>query len=185
MPRFWANVIGNQLVWLCAVIGAGHGLRWPALVAAAVYVGSQLVWSAQPSVEVRLMLVALGCGLLVDGLAGASGWVLYAAGNDPTWIAPAWILALWAAFAMTLTVSFAVLQRHLVAAALVGLLLAPLAYLSAARGWSSVVFAAPQWHGVLLLGLGWAIALPVLAACARHWQTRAVPLATLAPGDTR
>jgi len=183
--RFWANVIGNQLVWLCAVIGAGHGLRWPALVAAAVYVGSQLAQSAQPSVELKLMLVAIGCGLVVDGLAGASGWVLYAAGNDSAWIAPVWILALWAAFAMTLTVSFAVLQRHLVAAALVGLLLAPLAYLSAARGWSSVVFAAPQWQGVLLLGLGWAIALPVLAACARHWQTRAVTLATLAPGDTR
>jgi len=185
MKRTWANLLGNQLVWLCAVIGAGHGLRWPALVAAAVYVGSQLAWSAQPSVEVRLLLVAVGCGLVVDGLAGASGWVTYAAGNDPAWIAPVWILALWAAFAMTLTVSFAVLQRHLIAAALVGLLSAPLAYLSAARGWSSVVFTAPPWHGVLLLGLGWAVALPLLAACARHWQSRTAALTTLAPGETR
>jgi hypothetical protein len=183
--RFWANVIGNQLVWLCAVIGAGYGLRWPALVAAAVYVGTQLALSAQPSVDLRLMLVAIACGLVVDGFAGASGWVIYAAGNDPTWVAPVWILALWAAFAMTLTVSFAVLQRHLVAAALVGLLLAPLAYLSAARGWSSVVFAPPQWHGVLLLGVGWAIALPVLAACARHWQRHAAPFSPLVPGETR
>ncbi len=185
MTRFWANVIGNQLVWLCAVIGAGHGLRWPALVAAAAYVGSQLALTAQPSVELRLMLVAIGCGLLVDGLAGASGWVTYAAANERAWIAPVWILALWAAFAMTLTVSFAVLQQHLIAAALVGLLLAPLAYLSAARGWSSVVFATPQWHGVLLLGLGWAVALPLLAACARHWQGRTAPLSTLTPGETR
>ena len=33
MRHFWANVIGNQLVWLCAVVGAGQGLRWPALLA--------------------------------------------------------------------------------------------------------------------------------------------------------
>lgn len=168
--RFWANVIGNQLVWLCAVIGAGHGLRWPALLAAAVYVGSQLALSPRPTVELRLLGVALLCGVLVDGTAAASGWVDYAAANDPAWLAPLWILALWAAFAMTLTVSFAVLQRHLRIAALVGLLLAPLAYLSAARGWSAVVFTAPRWHGVLLLGIGWSIALPLLAACARSWQ---------------
>lgn len=168
--RFWANVIGNQLVWLCAVIGAGHGLRWPALLAAGVYVASQLMLSPRPGVELRLLGVALLCGLLVDGTAAASGWVRYAAGNDPVWLAPVWILALWAAFAMTLTVSFAVLQRHLRIAALVGLLLAPLAYLSAARGWSAVVFTPPRWHGVLLLGIGWSIALPLLAACARAWQ---------------
>ena len=51
MPRFLANVIGNQLVWLCAVVGAGHGLRWPALLAAAVYVTSQLALSRHPRVE--------------------------------------------------------------------------------------------------------------------------------------
>lgn len=170
MLRFWANVIGNQLVWLCAVIGAGHGLRWPALLAAAVYVGSQLAMSPQPGVELRLLGVALLCGLLVDGVAAGSGWVQYAAGNDPAWLAPVWILALWAAFAMTLTVSFAALQRHLRIAALVGLLLAPLAYLSAARGWASVSFSEPRWHGIVLLGVGWSMALPLLAACARHWQ---------------
>ncbi|MEG0186899.1 MAG: DUF2878 domain-containing protein, partial [Stenotrophomonas sp.] len=121
-------------------------------------------------VELRLLGVAVSCGLLVDGVAAASGAVHYAAGNTPGWLAPVWILALWAAFAMTLTVSMAVLQRHLRVAALVGLLLAPLAYLSAARGWSAVTFAEPRWQGVLLLGVGWAMALPLLAACARHWQ---------------
>lgn len=183
MLRFWANVVGNQLVWLCAVIGAGHGLRWPALLAAGLYVASQLAWSSQPGVELKLLGVALLCGLLVDGAAGASGWVAYAASDAP-WLAPVWILALWAAFSMTLTVSFAALQRHLGLAMLVGLL-APLAYLSAARGWSSVVFTAPAWQGVALLGAGWALALPLLAACARHWQRTSLPGAPAHTGDAR
>ncbi len=185
MVRLWANVIGNQLVWLCAVIGAGHGLRWPALLAAAVYVGSQLAVAPQPWVELKLLLLALGCGLLVDGLAGASGTVRYAAGSALPWLAPVWILALWAAFAMTLTVSFAVLQRRLWLAALVGLLLAPLAYLSAARGWSAVSFSVPHWHGLALLGAGWAIALPLLAGCARRWQGSTQRDHRVAPGAQR
>ncbi|WP_314105011.1 DUF2878 family protein [uncultured Stenotrophomonas sp.] len=169
MRHFWANVIGNQGVWLCAVIGAGHGLRWPAVLAATVYVLSQLAWAARPAVDLKLLGVALLCGVVVDGVAGGSGRVVYAAAGPSPWMAPVWILALWAAFAMTLTVSLKALQHRLWLAALVGLL-APLAYLSAARGWSSVAFAAPAWQGVAMLAAGWAVALPVLAACAQHWQ---------------
>ena len=177
MRHFWANVIGNQLVWLCAVVGAGQGLRWPALLAAAAYVASQLAMSAQPGVDVRLLGVAVLCGLVVDGLAGASGQVVYAAAWPNAWLAPVWILALWAAFAMTLTVSLKVLQRRLWLAGLLGLI-APLADLSAARGWAAVAFPSPSWQGVAVLALGWAIALPLLALCARHWQRGTAPVAS-------
>ena len=169
--HFWGNVIGNQLVWFCAVAAAGRGLYWPALVAAAAYVMSQLLLSRHPAVELKLIALAIGCGLLVDGIAGASGLVVYAAGNAERWLAPVWILALWASFAMTLTVSFAALQRRWLLAVLVGLLLAPLAYISAARGFSSVRFATPAWQGVAVLGIGWSLALPLLATCARRWQS--------------
>ncbi|WP_367344807.1 DUF2878 domain-containing protein [Stenotrophomonas bentonitica] len=175
MRHFWANLIGNQLVWLCAVIGAGHGLRWPALVAAGAYVASQLVMSARPGVDLKVLLVAVLCGLVVDGIAGGSGRVVYAAAWPTAAMAPVWILALWSAFAMTLTVSLQVLQRRVWLAAVLGLL-APLAYLSAARGWSSVTFPAPSWHGVALLAAGWAVALPLLAVCARHWQRNPSPV---------
>jgi hypothetical protein len=33
-----------------------------------------------------------------------------------------------------------------------------------------VSFTEPRWQGVALLGIGWSMALPLLAACARHWQ---------------
>jgi len=167
MARTWANVIGNQVVWLCAVAGAARGWQWPALLAAALYVASQLMLSPQPRVDLRLLVLALACAWLVDGLAAASGSVRYAAaplGAAP----PPWIMALWAAFAMTLTSSMRFLQRHLLLPVLFGLLLAPLAYLSAARGFDAVQFRAPAWHGVVLLGLGWSVALPLLCVVARR-----------------
>jgi len=127
MRRTWANLLGNQLVWLCAVAGAGRGWQWPALLAAALYVASQLLTSPVPRIDLRLLLLALACAWLVDGTAAASGTVRYAA-------APlGW---------------------------------APLAYLSAARGFQAVQFSAPLWQGVLLLGVGWSTALPLLCALA-------------------
>ncbi|KRG64234.1 hypothetical protein ABB26_08600 [Stenotrophomonas humi] len=169
MRRPLLNLLGNQLVWLCAVAGAGRGWQWPALLASALYVVSQFASASQPRVELRLLLLALVCAWLVDGVAAASGRVDYAAA-PLGWIPPPWIMALWAAFAMTLTSSMAFLRRNWLLPVTFGLLLAPLAYLSAARGFDAVRFAAPAWQGVLLLGVGWSVALTLLTLCARHWS---------------
>lgn len=93
MHRFWANLLGNQLVWLCAVAGAGRGWQWPALLAATIYIGSQLLTSLQPRLDLRLMLLALACAWLVDASAAASGTVRYAAA-PLGWAPPPWIMAL-------------------------------------------------------------------------------------------
>ncbi|WP_329891800.1 DUF2878 domain-containing protein [Stenotrophomonas sp. SMYL11] len=167
MRRFWANLLGNQLVWLCAVAGAGRGWQWPALLAATIYIGSQLLTSPQPRLDLRLLMLALVCAWLVDATAAASGTVRYAAA-PLGWAPPPWIMALWAAFAMTLTASMRFLQRHPALPALFGLLLAPLAYLSAARGFDAVQFADQTWSGMLVLGMGWSIALSLLCQTARR-----------------
>lgn len=167
MYRLWLNVIGNQLVWLAAVAGAGHGLQWPALLAATLYISSQLLMSTQRWLDLRLLVMALACAWLVDAPAAASATVHYAAA-PLGWAPPPWILALWAAFAMTLTHSMAFLNRHVALPFLFGLLLAPLAYLSAARGFDAVQFSTPGWHGLLMLGGGWSIALSWLCWFARR-----------------
>ncbi|PJL73020.1 hypothetical protein B9Y61_08515 [Stenotrophomonas maltophilia] len=174
MRRFWSNLLGNQLVWLCAVAGAGRGWQWPALLAASLYIGSQLLTSPQPRLDLRLMVLALACAWLVDASAAASGTVRYAAA-PLGWVPPPWVMALWAAFAMTLTTSMRFLLRHPALPALFGLLLAPLAYLSAARGFGAVGFAAPTWQGLLVLGAGWSIALSLLCVTARRGSRTAPP----------
>lgn len=79
MRRPWVNLVGNQLVWLCAVAGAGRGWQWPALLSAALYIGSQLSSSPHVRLDLRLILLALACAWLVDASAAASGSVRYAA----------------------------------------------------------------------------------------------------------
>lgn len=171
--RFWGNLLGNQVAWLSAVWGAGHGWQWPALLTAALYLASQLLTSPRLGTDLRLVLMALACAIGVDGLAAVSGTLQYAASPWGAW-PPPWILALWASFAMTLTTSLVFLQRHRALQVGFGLLLAPLAYVSAERGFSAVHFAEPIWHGIALLGVMWAVALLLLCRVAAR---RSTPLA--------
>lgn len=173
MRRTWLNLLGNQAVWLCAVAGAGRGLQWPALLAATLFVASQLSTSPLPRVELRLLVLALACAWLVDGAAAAAGVVRYAAA-PLGWMPPPWIHALWASFAMTINASMAFLQRNTALPVCFGLLLAPLAYLSASRGFDAVQLSPPAWKGLLTLGIGWSIALPLLCSAARRWSRLAI-----------
>ncbi|HEY9255282.1 MAG TPA: DUF2878 domain-containing protein, partial [Stenotrophomonas sp.] len=49
---------------------------------------------------------------------------------------------------------------------------APLAYLSAARGFGAVQFTSPAWRGLLVLGIGWSVALSLLCCVAQHGSRR-------------
>ncbi len=118
LHAFWANLIGYQLVWFAAVIGAGRGL---ALAGAAGVprstLRSQLALSrAVAARDLRLLGAALLCGLLLDGgLIRSRAGCSYAAPWPGRGVAPAWILALWVTFALTFNQSLRWLQTRLLA----------------------------------------------------------------------
>lgn len=163
------NFLGNQLVWLVAVDRAAAGLAWPGVVASGVFV-SACLWAARtPRVEAQLIALALACGLVVDGVAAGSGWLVYAAPAPVTGLAPPWILALWASLAVTLNVSMRSLQQRPGIALMLGTVGGPLAYWAAARGWGAVEFADPP-RAIALLAITWGLVLPGLLWAARRWN---------------
>lgn len=166
--NFWLSLIGYQLVWFAAVIGAAHDMAWPGVLGMLVYALAQLALAQNVRVDLSLMATALVFGLLLDGALIRSGLAAYAAGWPGLALAPAWILALWMTFALTFSQSLRYLQQRLWLAALLGLVGGPLAYLGAARGWQVVTFTQPSWRALLLLALGWALAIPALAWLARR-----------------
>jgi hypothetical protein len=165
---FWANLIGYQMVWFAAVIGAAHGLAWPGVAGMLVFAACQLLLARHWRMDLSLMATALVFGFVLDGGLIRAGLASYAAGWPGLALAPAWILALWMAFSLTFSQSLRYLQTRLWLAAVFGLIGGPIAYFSAARAWHVVSFVAPAWHGLLGLGLGWALATPALAWLARR-----------------
>lgn len=166
------SFVGYQGVWLAAVTGAGHGLWWPGPLALLPFAVWQIAGDAQPRAGLRLMLAIGVMGCLLDSAFAANGVLAFAAAVPSPALAPIWIVAIWAAFALTLTSTFRFLDGHPWLAALLGAVGAPLAYLAAARGWHAVTFPHGEAAAMTALAAGWALALPT-ALWLATWVYRA------------
>ncbi|MDE2177005.1 MAG: DUF2878 domain-containing protein [Xanthomonadaceae bacterium] len=155
------GLVGYQAVWLIAVIGAGHDRWWPGPLALLPFAAWQITRSSQPRAELRLLLTTGLLGCLLDSLYAGSGVLAFAAALPTPALAPIWIIAIWMAFALTLTTTFRFLDGHPWVAALLGAIGAPLSYLAAARGWHAVTFPHGEAAAMAALAAGWALALPV------------------------
>jgi len=161
------NLVGYQLVWFAAVLGAARGQPWLGPVAVVILGGLHLRTAPRRSDDVCLSVAAVALGFALDGSLSVLGLVQYSGAFSP-W-PPLWLLAIWAAFGLTLNHSFALSQRHLGISAAVGALGGPLAYLAAER-LGAVLLPQPAWQGIAALAVAWSIALPLLAALARGQQ---------------
>jgi len=173
--KFWLSLVGYQLVWVTAVVGAVRGLAWPGIVGMLVYAACQLGATRRYKTDLSLMAAATAMGLVLDSGLIHAGLARYAESWPFPGMTPAWILALWAAFSLTFTQSLAYLQTRLWLAALLGATGGPLAYLGAARGWHVVTFAHPSWRALLCLSIGWGLATPALAWLARRRRLTPAP----------
>ncbi len=169
------NYLGLQLLWLVAVAGAGHGHAWPALAGVAAFAAYQLRAGRRAHGDGRLVLLALACGLAVDSGLAAGGWVAYAAPWPGSALAPPWILALWAGFALTFNHSLAAVMRRPWLALALGAVFGPFSYWLAARSGHAVALQPPLREALLALAAGWGAACALLSVCTRRLATAAAP----------
>jgi hypothetical protein len=155
--------VAFQTAWIATVVGAANGLGWAGPVAVAAAVALHLRLSPRPGVEVRILLVALLLGWVIEHGFLWMGLIHYQAA--PGWV-PLWMLALWPLFATTLNVSLMWFQTRLPAAAIFGGLAGPLAY------WGGSALGAIQLPeavaALIALALGWSLAFPGLVLIARR-----------------
>ena len=110
-----------------------------------------------------------------------NGWITYAS----TWRmlpVPAWILGLWAGFALTVLPLFGYLRHRTWLAVAVGGVGGPLAYAAAEHGWHAVLVTEPVWRGWCAIAVGWGVALPLLVALGH--RGRGALTASAGQGDT-
>jgi hypothetical protein len=131
-----------------------------------VLAGLHVAFAARPRQEVKLAVVALAIGIVMDTLLQAVsvinfyGWAL-------AFLSPFWLWLLWVLFAMTLNSSLAFLQaKPFWLSALAGLVFGPLTYYAGAQ-LGAASFNASLIH-LAALGLTWMIALPLLVYLAKQ-----------------
>jgi Protein of unknown function (DUF2878) len=166
--NFWPTLIAYEIVWFAAVIGAGHAMAWPGVLAAIAFTAWRLGVSRHRGIELRLVIVALLLGIVLETLWARMGLVRCAA-PWPLPETPAWLMALWMVFALTILPLFGYLHARPWLAALFGAVGGPLAYLGAARGWHAVLLPSSPWPTLAALAVGWGIAMPLLCTLANRW----------------
>lgn len=161
------NAVAMQAVWFSSVLGAANGWPWLGVLAAALMIGAYLWRTTHRLRLLGLVLVAGLIGLVGETLLMRMEFVRYAE-NVPflTW-PPAWLLALWLAFATTLDLSLGFLKGRLGIAAILGAIFGPLAYFGGAR-LGAMTFGDPLWLSLVVMALFWALAMPVLSEIARR-----------------
>lgn len=156
----WLNLAAFNGLWLVVVLSAYTGRDALGVLAVAAWLPFHFANSRCAMADARLLLAALLLGPLIDTALVQWQWVDYHGRAVPGW-PPLWIYALWANFALTLNHSLRWLQGRYGLAALLGALFAPVAYYNGAQlGAASI--AAPAWRALLLVGLAWALWLPLL-----------------------
>lgn len=161
------NAAGFQVVWFSAVIGAAQGVAWAGPLAACVFCALVLGLGGRAREDLGVLAVALPLGFVMDTLWVRLGWLSFAS-PSPEGFAPFWILAMWAGFALTINHSLSRLRDMPWAAVALGAIGGPLAYAAAARGFGAASFTGDSTWALAGIGLGWAMAMPLLYLAPRR-----------------
>lgn len=164
MKSSLSNVVVYQLGWFACVLGAAAGWGTSGAILAIALALVHLVLAERPEGEWPLMVAAVGIGAVADTLHAGFG-ILEFRGHEPGTIAPLWVLALWLQFGTVLHFSMRWLSRRYVLASVLGLVGGPMSFLAGER-LGAATFGEPRMASLLVLGLTWSVALPLLVAIA-------------------
>jgi hypothetical protein len=164
MPKLIANAALFQLGWLACVFG-GDSL-WLLTVPAIVAV--HLLWISSWQAEGKLLISVFLAGSALDSFLLNLGVFDF---GEPRTLIPLWLACLWLLLATTLNHCLAWTARPWWRASLLGALAAPLSYYGGARI-AEVGLPYGTWQSLLLIGLLWALVMPVLHGFAKLYHAQ-------------
>ncbi|MBT8066928.1 MAG: DUF2878 domain-containing protein [Gammaproteobacteria bacterium] len=162
--------------WLAAVFSAAASLPGVGTAVIGIAALVHIVLSDRPQDELRLLALAAAIGFAWESSLVASGLVSYEAGMILPGFAPYWIVAMWVLFATTINIGMRWLRKSTTIAVLTGAIGGPLSFLAGEKA-GAVTFSDPQ-TALLVIGIGWALFLPLLVRYAVRNDARAVPVAS-------
>ena len=167
------SVIGLNAGWFACVLGAAWDVHWLGVVIV-LPLGVIHVWVIGK--ERLLPAILLGLASLVVGLVLDTALITAGAYEPNRWLLPTpmttiWLLMLWVNFSLALNESLKWLQEHLCAAAILGFLFGPLAYLAASR-LGAVQLMIPVSSSLILIGIAWLAAMPLMSLIAKSLYHR-------------
>lgn len=154
------NFILFQLVWVGFVVGAANDFIILGVLALVIMLLWQLWPSRRANSDLGLIVASMLVGCVTGTLWAASGLVEFHSHWPLDWLAPWWIIAMWASFGATLNHSLLWIQRSPWLAAVLGAIGGPASYAAAAR--IGAVTIDDFWLTMALMSVAWFVALLIL-----------------------
>ena len=171
--RQLANFAVFEAAWFACILGVSHGRPAWGTAAVAAAIAWHVAISARPATELALAAILGAIGLVAESLVVAQGNVVYPAGQPVAWLAPYWIVALWAELAIALNVTLRWLKRRPLLAGVLGAVAGPLSFLGGVR-LGGARFVDEPAALVTLAGM-WALLLPLVMWISDRFDGVAAP----------
>lgn len=173
------NFLLFKLGWVACVMGAAREMSWVGLVAVAMVCAVHLALASRPARELVLLAAAAFIGVTWESVLVAQGLLDYGRTGSPPGIAPYWIVAMWVLFATTLNVSMNWLKKHPLLSVVAGAIGGPMAFVAGER--LGAVQFADEALSLAVIGVGWALLLPILVWVATKYNGHSEPRGANAP----
>jgi hypothetical protein len=149
-----------HLGWLACVVGVANNLAAEGSIVAVGLIAVHLYRAELRRNELVLIVVAVLIGLIWESALLSLGWLSYAGQSPLSYLAPYWLLMIWALFATTINGSLAWMKGRLVLSMFMGAVFGPMAFVAGEK-LGAIVFT-DRPIGLLALALGWAVLMPLL-----------------------
>lgn len=166
------NFLLYQAGWFACVLGAAASRPWWGIVIASCLVGVHLYLTTDRLNQVKIMAIAIAVGLVVDSMLLLLGVYSFPIGTIVAWLPPLWMTVLWPQFATTFRYCLRWLSKRYVMCACFGFFGAPMAFLGGEQ-LGAVAFLPPRFTNLLLLGVLWSAAIPLLIYASDRIHARA------------
>jgi hypothetical protein len=160
MSKIVINIILFQIGWFACVLSAANNHPLIGASISLFIIFSHVLLSKEYKQEIRIIVIAMVIGLFSDSLIISAGWITYTSGMFNDFIAPYWIVLMWALFATTLNYSLSWLRNKLLISAVFGAIAGPLAYYAGMK--LGAVEFVNENNALISLSIGWAICTPLL-----------------------
>jgi hypothetical protein len=166
MPNL-LNFVLFQLNWAACIYSASVNGNVIALVSTLMFVAVHLSFYSWRRSDIKLMMLGLSIGLLLDTLWSLSGVMFYQAHSFAP-LAPVWILCLWVNFMLTINHSLLWLNDKIWLASLLAAAGGPLSYFAGLK------FGAVTWgetsHVITVIAVSWALMMLIVLKASQFWR---------------
>jgi len=160
MKNIVINIILFQIGWFACVLTAASNQPLVGAIISLFIIVSHIFISKQYQQEIRIIVIAMVIGFFWDSLIVSAGWITYTSGMLSDFMAPYWIVLMWALFATTLNYSLSWMKKKLLLAAVFGAVAGPLAYYAGVK--LGAVQFVNEINALVALSIGWAAFTPLL-----------------------